>query len=140
MLVLATAESGAEPKELRCRGAPRLTRVTAIDDLVRLVPPPAVPVSASGDWQQVESRLVLRVPDDFKQMTGHYGRGQFAGFITPLTPFGPEDLLVRSARRLLDSERPSAAATRARARTPSTPNPAACWNGQAPTTVTGCAG
>jgi hypothetical protein len=79
--------------------------VTAIDDLIRLVPPPAAPVSANGDWQQVESRLGIRLPDDFKQLIEHYGLGQFVDFITPLTPFGPEDLLTRSARRLLDSER-----------------------------------
>lgn len=67
--------------------------------------PPAVPVAASGDWQEVESNLGLALPADFNQLIETYGLGQFVDFITPLTPFGPHDLLMRSARRILDSER-----------------------------------
>ncbi len=79
--------------------------MTTIDDLIRLVPPPAEPVGAIGDWQRVEADLGLRLPADFKALIERYGLGQFVDFITPLTPFGPRDLLVQSAHRLLDSER-----------------------------------
>lgn len=79
--------------------------MTAIDELIRLVPPPAAPVHARGDWQQVESSLGLGLPADFKQLIEHYGLGQFVDFITPLTPFGRYDLLMRGIRDLQESER-----------------------------------
>ncbi|MFD9125831.1 SMI1/KNR4 family protein [Kitasatospora sp. NPDC059571] len=78
--------------------------MTTIDDLVALVPPPAHPRDASGDWLQVEESLGLQLPADFKSLTAAYGLGQFVDFITPLTPFGSHELLLRSARRLLASE------------------------------------
>lgn len=79
--------------------------MTALDELTRLVPPPAAPVDARGDWQCVEADLGLALPADFKQLIETYGLGQFVDFITPLTPFEPRDLLMRSARGILDSER-----------------------------------
>jgi SUKH superfamily protein len=78
--------------------------MTAIDELIRLVPPPTNPVSAQGDWQQIETELGLHLPTDFKQLVERYGLGQFVDFITPLTPFGPHALLIRHAHRLLESE------------------------------------
>ncbi|WP_405914989.1 SMI1/KNR4 family protein [Streptomyces sp. NBC_00728] len=80
--------------------------MTTIDDLIALVPPPANPVDASGDWTQVEAGLGLELPADFKALISSYGLGQFVDFINPLTPFGSRNLLLRSAQRLLDSERP----------------------------------
>lgn len=77
-----------------------------IDDLVALVPPPTHPIDASGDWKQAEDALGLELPADFKALIGSYGLGQFVDFITPLTPFGSRDLLLQSAQRLLESERP----------------------------------
>jgi hypothetical protein len=76
-----------------------------IDDLVRLVAPPTDPVDATGNWQQVEAALELQLPSDFKALVERYGLGQFVDFITPLTPFGPHDLLIKSARQLLENER-----------------------------------
>ncbi|MRH93565.1 SMI1/KNR4 family protein [Nocardia sp. SYP-A9097] len=77
-----------------------------IDDLVRLVPPPANPIHAFGDWGQIEAALGLELPMDFKSLVEFYGVGKFVDFITPLTPFGPRNFLVQSAQKLLDSERP----------------------------------
>ncbi|MDP9843621.1 hypothetical protein J2853_002832 [Streptosporangium lutulentum] len=79
--------------------------MTAIDDLIRFVPPPVEPVDAHGDWSAVEATLGLGLPTDFKALIERYGLGQFLSFITPLTPFGARDLLVQHAQRLLDRER-----------------------------------
>ncbi|MEV5786789.1 SMI1/KNR4 family protein [Streptomyces sp. NPDC052287] len=79
--------------------------MTVFDDLVSHVPPPSRPLWASGDWNKVESVLGLELPTDFKQLVGAYGAYHFAGFLTPLTPFGGRDLLVGPAKRLLDQER-----------------------------------
>jgi hypothetical protein len=79
--------------------------MTAIEDLAALAPPPAEPRGANGDWGQVEAALGLGLPTDFKQLVSRYGLGQFAGFITPLTPFAERDLLVPNALRLLERER-----------------------------------
>ncbi|WP_431895935.1 SMI1/KNR4 family protein [Nonomuraea sp. bgisy101] len=79
--------------------------MTAMEDLVRLVPPPAVPVDANGDWREVEAALGLVLPTDFKLLIERYGRGRFVDFLMPLTPFGDNELLVRHARHLLDGER-----------------------------------
>jgi len=83
--------------------------VVTIDDLVRLVPPPAAPVDADGDWSAVEAALGLRLPADFQALVGRYGVGQF-GDISLWTPFakrldGVFDL-VKHARRLVDFHRP----------------------------------
>ncbi|MFE6024305.1 SMI1/KNR4 family protein [Streptomyces niveus] len=80
--------------------------MTTIDDLVRLVPPPAEPLDAAGDWARVEAALERELPADFKALVGRYGRGQFTDFITPLHPFGPHDLLIPMARGLLAQESP----------------------------------
>lgn len=78
--------------------------MTTIDDLVRLVPPPADPVDAAGDWGRVEAALERELPADFKALVGRYGQGQFTDFITPLTPFGTPAPLIPTARRLLEQE------------------------------------
>jgi hypothetical protein len=79
--------------------------VSALDDLVSLVPPPAAPVDAHGDWAAVEAALGLRLPADFQALIARYGLGSFAD-VTLLTPFdthtgGLLDL-VRHARDLRD--------------------------------------
>ncbi|WP_406209060.1 SMI1/KNR4 family protein [Kitasatospora sp. NBC_01560] len=79
--------------------------MTTIDELRRLVPPPADPVDTTGDWQQVEAALGLGLPADFKALDASYGRGLFVDFISPLTSFGARNLLLEHARRLLDGER-----------------------------------
>ncbi len=78
--------------------------MAAIDDLVRLVAPPVVPVAASGDWTRVESALGLQLPADFKALLGHYGVGQFDD-IWLRTLFLPGNL-VEHALAQLDLHRP----------------------------------
>jgi hypothetical protein len=80
-----------------------------IDDLLRLVPAPAVPVDADGDWRFPEATLGLRLPTDFKALLCHYGIGTFDDIML-WTPFasrghGVFDLLGR-ARELVDLHQP----------------------------------
>ncbi|MGH3738109.1 MAG: SMI1/KNR4 family protein [Micromonosporaceae bacterium] len=62
--------------------------MATIEELVRLVPPPAVPVAADGDWGAVEATLGLRLPADYRALVTRYGVGDFDD-ITLLSPFAP---------------------------------------------------
>jgi len=79
--------------------------IVAIEELVRLVSPPAVPVDADGDWSAVEAGLGLALPADYRALVGRYGLGRF-GDIDLWTPFdthtdGAFDL-VEHAHGLVD--------------------------------------
>jgi hypothetical protein len=82
-----------------------LADMTPLNKPTRLVPPPIAVLDASGDWQHVEANVGLSLPADFKQLIEAYGLGLFVDLITQLTPIGPRDLLMRSARGILGSER-----------------------------------
>ncbi|MFD8950797.1 SMI1/KNR4 family protein [Streptomyces xanthophaeus] len=56
--------------------------------MVRLIPPPAVPVDARGDWRAVEAGLGVRLPDDYKWLVETYGWGEFCDLLYLQTPFG----------------------------------------------------
>ncbi|MFI1586150.1 SMI1/KNR4 family protein [Embleya sp. NPDC020630] len=56
--------------------------------LTRLVPPPADPVDAEGDWTAAENALGVRLPDDYKWLVDAYGWGTFCDFLSLRTPFG----------------------------------------------------
>lgn len=60
--------------------------VTSLRALCDLVPPPVNPVAAQGDWEQVEVKLGVRLPGDYKQLISMYGMGVF-GDIFLNTPF-----------------------------------------------------
>jgi hypothetical protein len=60
--------------------------VATIEDLVRLVPPPALPIDADGDWSAVEADLGLQLPADYQALVRRYGIGSF-GDIDLWTPF-----------------------------------------------------
>lgn len=62
---------------------------SAVRDLVTLVPPPAEPVDAQGDWRSVEVSLGTVLPADYKALIERYGLGMFVDFILLHTPFGP---------------------------------------------------
>ncbi|MBL8793852.1 MAG: SMI1/KNR4 family protein [Planctomycetia bacterium] len=65
--------------------------ISAIDNLHKLMPPPAKPTDATGSWEQVERELDTRLPDDYKQFVQSYGSGNIGDM--PLTihnPFAPE--------------------------------------------------
>ncbi|MFJ6521656.1 hypothetical protein ACIQJ4_25775 [Streptomyces filamentosus] len=75
--------------------------MTAIDALVRLCPPPAVPPPAVA-WEEVERSLGLPLPADYKRLVGTYGCGVFDETVWLLAPGAPradEDLLAQTAER-----------------------------------------
>nr|MDT0658665.1 SMI1/KNR4 family protein [Micromonospora sp. DSM 115978] len=75
-----------------------------MDDLVRRVPPPTVPVDGQGDWAAAEATLGLSLPADFKALIGRYGRGEFCDLLFVYPPFG-ECTLVGYGVHMLDDDR-----------------------------------
>jgi hypothetical protein len=71
-----------------------------------LIPPPPNPVDATGDWGEVEARLGMRFPADFKQLIGAYGSGEMLGdlqLFNPLTVAGQKR--IASELKTLDDLR-----------------------------------
>jgi hypothetical protein len=62
-----------------------------VSDPTRLIPPPASPVAAAGDWGAVEATIGLSLPDDFKRVVEVYGTGRFFGFLWVYSPFDPSE-------------------------------------------------
>ncbi|MEU3605678.1 histone-like nucleoid-structuring protein Lsr2 [Streptomyces sp. NPDC035033] len=60
--------------------------MTSLEDLTRLVPPPASPPPT--DWNVIESLLQTPLPDDYKQLTDTYGPGVFCDFVHLYHPHG----------------------------------------------------
>ena len=60
-----------------------------LDPLLALLPEPSQPVDAprSADWAAFESRLGLRLPDDYKRYLERYGSGVVDRFLWVLNPF-----------------------------------------------------
>ncbi|GGR41615.1 Lsr2 family DNA-binding protein [Streptomyces roseolus] len=63
--------------------------MTSLEDLTRLVPPPASPPPT--DWNAVEALLGTRLPDDYKQLADTYGPGAFCDFVRLYHPHGPTE-------------------------------------------------
>lgn len=75
--------------------------MTALDELIRLVPPPAHD-QAEVDWDCVEAAIGLRLPVDYKGLVETYGAGQFDRFLTvhqPVTPFLNSELAYQARRQ-----------------------------------------
>jgi hypothetical protein len=60
-----------------------------LDRLVRLAPPPDRPLGAGEPhvWSDVEDRLGLRLPADYRELIAAYGSGTFDEFLLVLSPF-----------------------------------------------------
>jgi hypothetical protein len=58
-----------------------------IEELRRLVPPPAAPNGAAGDWAACEQELQLRLPEDYKEFISTYGSGTLCGLFEISSPF-----------------------------------------------------
>jgi len=63
----------------------------SIRELLKLVPPPEVPIDSGDDaiWTQVQKQLGTRLPKDFRDIGTHYGTGRFGGFLGIINPFSP---------------------------------------------------
>ena len=65
-----------------------MTHLADLTRLTRLVPPPAAPVDAAGDWSVPEAALGVRLPEDYRQLVETYGWGEFCDYLYLRTPFG----------------------------------------------------
>jgi hypothetical protein len=59
----------------------------SISDLQRLLPPPARPVAASGDWPAAEKKIGTPLPPDYKEFISLYGAGKICNFVWITSPF-----------------------------------------------------
>lgn len=62
--------------------------MAAIDDLMKLVPPPEHPICGQGDWLAVEKELEIVFPSDYKLYIEHYGQGELCSLFAIESPFG----------------------------------------------------
>lgn len=75
---------------------------SAVNDLKALVPPTRPPLPEL-DWAEIERRLGLRLPLDYKRLVETYGQGSFDGFLWVLQPSESNqnlDLLRQRGARL----------------------------------------
>jgi hypothetical protein len=63
---------------------------TLLEELVKLVPPPAEPRNAQGDWDQIQQNLGLVLPADYKEYVELYGSGVLCSFFSIHSPFALE--------------------------------------------------
>lgn len=65
----------------------------SLTELKKLVPPPNKPfeVGTLDGWKQVEEKLNLRLPKDYREFIFTYGSGLFAGFYRIYNPFAKSE-------------------------------------------------
>jgi hypothetical protein len=81
--------------------------MSALRDLMGLVPPPVEPIDADGEWRWVWPSLGCRLPNDYQDLVRAYGLGSFDDVVlwTPFTPRSWANLVV-NARDLADEYGP----------------------------------
>ena len=75
----------------------------AIDQLLKILPQPSSPTEARGSWEEVESALTIKLPNDFIAFIENYGTGRLNNFLTVFNPFSKRanlNLLVQSKNQL----------------------------------------
>ena len=73
-----------------------------IEQLLALVGRPFEPNGTGSNWTDVEQRLSLAFPEEFKQLVQIFGIGPWANFLYVLSPFASGELLLeRGALRAL---------------------------------------
>lgn len=79
----------------------------SVKALVKLVPPPLKPVSAgtAAGWKDVETRLGLELPPDYKEIVNLYGVGWFGNWICVYSPFDETFNLFAQGERYMSSFR-----------------------------------
>jgi hypothetical protein len=70
-----------------------------------LVPPPAAPTAADGDFANVEQELGTALPADWKHLVRTYGYGTFGEFLHLWSPFFTPCPMAVQARGTLDADR-----------------------------------
>jgi hypothetical protein len=65
----------------------------SVEDLMRVVPPPASMKRAPHDWEMVEHRLGMQLPQDYKELISVYGEGCFDRFLWTYSPFSANKFL-----------------------------------------------
>lgn len=62
----------------------------AIDDVLRVMPPPATPRTAGSpeEWARIEQTLRFAFPPDYKEFINVYGMGMVNDYILLLSPIG----------------------------------------------------
>ncbi len=63
----------------------------SIESLIAVLPPPARPYDASGDFSIVEESLETGLPDDYKAFVRSYGYGKVCDFISIHNPFSSNE-------------------------------------------------
>jgi hypothetical protein len=82
--------------------------MSTMQDLIRLVTPPAEPVDADGEWRSVWSSLGTELPHDYQDLVRTYGLGSFDDVVlwTPFTTRSWANLVVQ-ARDFIDDYGPA---------------------------------
>jgi hypothetical protein len=61
-----------------------------IENLTKVIPPPIAPTYRfRGEWESIEARIGLPLPQDYKDLVRLYGSGQFMNFYTVYVPTAP---------------------------------------------------
>jgi hypothetical protein len=76
----------------------------ALRRLESLVPPPATPTAASGDFAEVEADLGTALPADYKELVRRYGYGSFCELLHLWSPFFGPCTMMEQAREVLDAD------------------------------------
>lgn len=74
----------------------------AISDLTAVVPPPADPDRSEVDWDAIQQRLGLPLPQDYKDFIATYGQGSFGDFLHPYQPVTDNEYLDLVGRQQTD--------------------------------------
>lgn len=74
----------------------------AISDLIEIVPPPTGQDPVETDWAEVETRIGLPLPQDYKDYITRYGAGDFDDFLHVCLPATTNEELDLASRRQMD--------------------------------------
>jgi hypothetical protein len=98
----------------------------SLDDLTRVVEPPASPLErpSAERWSEAEAALNLQLPDDYKALVDAYGSGMFNDFLLVFVPFsGNKNInLLEVQRPIMDAYRTMAQQGSDAARYPAYPD------------------
>lgn len=80
---------------------------TAFEKLRELVPPPAEPYEAQGDWDAVEAQVGSPLPEDYKAFVSAYGTGVVSKLFYTYNPFAKNRNLnlLAYGERIVDAYR-----------------------------------